>query len=102
VSNSGGGLLARVQQLENQLCCLHSVSSPTGDGVLINGQLVGTTLVLQTSTGGTVNIQLSGLEGSDIDFSNLSPTQNAALLDAVRGDLVEDAFGVDLGFLLPL
>ena len=39
---------------------------------------------------------------ANIDFSALTAAQITALSTALRGDLLEDAFGLDLGYLLPL
>ena len=76
-------------------------SNTVVDGVVDDGEVVGTTLVLRTTAGGTVNIPLLG-SNSAIDFSQLSPSQVSALSTAIRGNLAKDAFGVDLGYLLPL
>ena len=67
-----------------------------GDDVLVDGELIGTTLVLNTKTG-TANIDMSGLSSGGIDFASLGPLQQAALLSAVRGNTALDAAGNFLG-----
>lgn len=78
-----------------------NVSGSGTDDFVVSGSIVGTTLVLAMGQGSTVNIPLSGVEQS-IDFSNLSAIQVTALKASIQGDLVEDAFGVDLGYLIGL
>lgn len=36
------------------------------------------------------------------DFSQMNAVQVTALATALRGEVVQDAFGVELGYLLPL
>lgn len=71
------------------------------DGVTVSGQIVGTTLIISTSTGGTVNIPLTGVEAA-IDFANLNAVQKSALHECLRGETYQDAFGNDIGYLLTL
>ena len=44
----------------------------------------------------------AGGGGGGVDLCSLSAADAACVALAVRGDLVMDAFGVDLGYLLPL
>jgi len=71
------------------------------DTYIESGSIVGSTLILQHTPFGTVNIPLAGVEAG-INFNNLSQIQKQALQSCIRGDLVTDVFGVDLGYLLPL
>lgn len=84
---------------------------------ITGGSVVGSTLVLEASTG-TVNIPLTGVEAA-INFSNLNPlqkqaltecidfdqltaAQEMALLGRIRGDLIADSLGNPAGYLVKL
>ena len=71
------------------------------DGVINGGQVIGDTLVITDTNGGTVNIPLIG-NGSGIDFSTLIPVHVTALATALRGNLVLDLANNPTGYLLPL
>lgn len=93
------------ESLERRLLELEKfVSGLTGntiDKFIEGGSVVGETLVLNLAPNGTVNIPLVGVERA-IDFNNLSGLQKEALIGCIRGPLVDDAFGVPIGYLLDI
>lgn len=66
-----------------------------GSDRIVSGEVVGQTLVLRRSTGGTVNINMPS---GGVDFDALTALQREALIENVRGDRALDLAGNNLGF----
>ena len=81
----------------------HRSSGGSGSSVsnccIDNGVIIGDTLVVTNVDGSTTNIPLTGVEGA-INFDNLTTTQIESLQAAMKGDLVCDAFDIQLGNLI--
>lgn len=71
--------------------------------IICGGRQSGSTLIFDLVGGGTLNIPIMVTDNTEtIDLTNLTPAQQAALSEALRGELVRDLSGTPHGYLLSL
>ena len=94
-------LQCKLKELHKKIESLEENQGGNSNGItsyLTGYEITGNTLVLKQTEFGSVNIPLDAL--GIPDFDNLTQAQCQAIIQCVKGDAVNDAFGVLLGYLI--